>query len=384
MRLRPVLLLLGASLVAVPFSATPDGLTSTSQAAACTPTVQVLPLAPGDLRGNLVAMNDQGWAVGTSEDLSGPQDIGHTLLWRGPGAPVDLGLGTHVNEDGSRVTWEVIDINNDGVVAMQRFRRIPGGVTRASAHLWHDGEATRLPGGRPDNDVTISGLNDHGTAVGTLDPRRPGAPARAVIWRDVSLIHLPVPRGTSSTADQINNFGLVTGGVLRPGQHLPRKPWFWRLGGGSGPISVPDGHFGLHSLIDDRDQIAMTAERRGRVEQLLFRGPRSEPTILDHRRIDAMNDGDVVGHYEDDHLSRHQAWVATLHSSTRHLLPPPDVVPPEAPAEEFGWDSTNIYARTVTRGVSDFAPQGGVTVGGTAKDWENNGWPTIWTCVATS
>ncbi len=362
------------------------GIASTGQAAACSPAVHVLPMAPGDNEGNVVAMNDRGWAIGYSTNRSGTENPFHTLLWRGPGAPADLGFGRRVNDDGSEVSGSLVDINKRGVVAVQRNRRSPSGVVAASALLWHDGEVTRLPRGRRDNDATIRGLNDYGTAVGSLNSLRPQGLGRAVVWRDGKLIRLPVPRGALSFAHQINNHGLVTGAVRRPDQLGPPRPWFWRIGRASGPLTVPDSYVGLSTLVDNRDRIVMTVDSRGfgGTRQLLFNRPWSEPRLLDHRKIEAMNDGDVVGYYEDDHAIEHRSWVARLHS-TRHVLPLPEVVPPVEGF--FGW-TRDTYANSVIRGVTEFAPQGGVSVGGFARALTDGGedynLPAIWTCVATS
>ena len=61
------------------------------------------------------------------------------------------------------------------------------------------------------------------------------------------------------------------------------------------------------------------------------------------------------------------------------MLPRPE----EMPVEGFpGWYET--YGRAVIRGVTELAPQGGVSVGGNANDFNLVDYPVIWTCVGTS
>ena len=240
----------------------PGGIASTAQGAGCEPAVHVLPLLPGDTGGRLQAMNDRGWAVGFSYSVVEQQAMSRAVLWRGGDDPIDLGLRGESQEDGAVWHSYGIDVNEDGVVATQQNIARPRDVpTRQVAVLWDDGVASPLPAGNPQNDAVVVDLNDRGTAAGTLTSTRPSGLRRdrAVVWRDGELIRLPVPRGAHGYAAAINNFGLEVGGVTRRGGDS--DPWFWRIGGSSGALPIPEA-WGPGSLeIDNGDRIVFSKPR---------------------------------------------------------------------------------------------------------------------------
>jgi hypothetical protein len=70
-----------------------------------------------------------------------------------------------------------------------------------------------------------------------------------------------------------------------------------------------------------------------------------------------------------------RAWVARG-DARKTPLPTPSLDDPE------GWWN-NTYGRTIGRGVPAFAPQGGITVGGSAQADDVPMRAVLWTCAQT-
>lgn len=94
-------------------------------------------------------------------------------------------------------------------------------VTRRRPFSWQDGSLTMLPtlgGDGTDYSVGVSGLNNSGWIVGTLDlPLEEGAPQderlliRAVLWKDGQVIILETLGGNESFANAVNDRGQIIG-----------------------------------------------------------------------------------------------------------------------------------------------------------------------------
>jgi hypothetical protein len=327
----------------------------------CAPQMVVLPPLQGAEEASLDVMNDRGWAVGRSG--------GQVVLWR-DGEVVDLGIG-------SRVTAEVevharpSDVNENGMVAVAKTRYDRNGgivrLVRRTAWLWKHGHAMRLPAGRVRNDAVPSAVNDHGAAVGLIS--RGEGDSRPALWRDGELTRLPLPRlAVSGNAVENNNHGLIIGAVLRRGDDVA-TPWYWRVRGNSGPLPTTQASGPMSPVdVDNRDRIVGAVPRDGGV---VWREPTAKPQMLGLPAPDAINDyGDVVGTSGGFRGIGEKAWVARLTSDTVHALP----YPPNT-----GDEGGTVYARDAIRGITSFAPHGGVSVGGGYLG--NTDKALIWTCA---
>ncbi len=153
----------------------------------------------------------------------------------------------------------------------------------------------------------------------------------------------------------------------------PLTPWYWRIGGRSGPLPIPPRRPQIQLMdVDNRDRIVgrLPGMDGLGVRGLLWRGPTKQPQLMDIHVPQALNDhGDVTGPaFTTGRM--HQAWVSHLRSDRLHTLP----YPPGPP------DGGNTEGNAVIRGVTAFAPHGGVTVGGTqvASGMTR---AIIWTCA---
>ena len=203
-------------------SASPSA-SSVAGDAACVPQVVVVPGLDESSTGWLAAMNDRGWAVGYSED--GPEGYFQTaVMWR-DGAVINLGLGGRglVPSNGS-VSSHAVDVNEDGVVAAQRWRIKKQGAQFRSqtSWLWQDGVKERLRGSKQRPRAFVSAVNDDGVAVGYIADSS-DLDFQPVVWRNGAREPLPIPAGTDGRAVGINNRGLVVGTVTPRGGHLRRR-----------------------------------------------------------------------------------------------------------------------------------------------------------------
>jgi hypothetical protein len=273
-------------------------------------------------------------------------------------------------------------VNESGAVAAQRWRyNADGTFAASSAWIWHHGEKLRLRPGRFRTLASVNSLNDFGVAVGSIARAdAESGQARPVVWRNGEVSRLPIPRrAASAVASENNNHGLVIGEVYsRTGEGVP---WYWRLGNGgsSGPLQSPgDGPLTLND-VDNRDRIVGYAFDRSVRGSWLWAGPRAEPQALagSFPSPAAMNDhGDLTGTDEGFRGFGNRAFFAHVGWRRTSDLPLPPTDDPE------GWNNTAGTA--VIRGVTYYAPEGGVTVGGFAQTYEFETFPILWTCVGAT
>jgi hypothetical protein len=375
--------LASALAVALLAAATPGRVNSALGAADCVPQILFLPPLEGHNATSLGAMSDRGWVVGQSlyeDPKTVARDYSTAVLWR-DGAAINLGLGGGLVPTGTVNSW-AIDVNEVGVVAVQRSR-YKGPYNKTVAHsswLWHDGVRVRLWGSKFRHRAHVEAVNDRGVAVGFITGF--SRSAQPVVWRNGNRERLPMPPGTAGYAAGINNRGLVIGWVRPRGSYQGGRFWYWRLGGSSGPLRPPPGEPVGFIDVDNRDRI-LARLWNGRSRGVLWPGPHKRPRLLDRpvfaNAVDMNDHGDLTGSLGGFRGIGDTAWVSRLWAEQVVKLP----APPEPTGS--GWE--NVQGISVIRGVTPFAPQGGVSVGGNARSWGMEGSignrATIWTCTQT-
>ena len=137
---------------------TSTGALATESARACEPQIHLLPPLEGDTDSRLSSMNTRGWAVGTSQyfdPATGRSGRPSSVLWR-DGVTLDLHAGGAYD-----LFSEPVDINRQGVVAVQRFRaRRSGRLIPATSWTWRNGKMDRLRGGQMRRAVYVEALSD--------------------------------------------------------------------------------------------------------------------------------------------------------------------------------------------------------------------------------
>src|SRR5215469_4133952 len=162
--------------------------------------IQELPTIGGDPDGFVLAINDNGQAVGQTGDCTSPF---HAVLWN-KGTPTDLGslsgsllFPTHINNRGQIVGFAV---SSNGTFL---------------AFLWQNGVATELGTLPPDVFSLAIGINDKGQIVG--DSCDMDFDCRAFLWEDGTmtdlnaLVHNPNAPFLEN-ASSINSRGQIAGG----------------------------------------------------------------------------------------------------------------------------------------------------------------------------
>jgi hypothetical protein len=319
------------------------------------------------------AMNDNGLLVGTAlrED---PQLPSRVVMWTAVQAPTDLEIGGVVRPNGNRVDGTAVDINEDGVVAAVRTVLTPRHrVVRERGLLWNetDGVST-LPAVRGRPWSTVTAVNDDGVPVGYVWGR--GSKGLPVTWVDGKLKRLKIPaKATSGYAWDINNDGLIVGWVFIDNKLHPR---WWQPGRGRGALSVK-GLAQAQSVIgvDDRGRVLGNSSR-GLVK---WRTTSTRPRLILKRTESGEELGGtrhVVGSTEGGRGFGARAWVARYVNAKEVRLPnPPSGV-------GAGWD--NVFGNALARGKSELAPDGGLTVTGTAQNFDDfTIRAVLWTCAQT-
>jgi hypothetical protein len=352
----------------------------------CVPEVVVLPRLDDGSTSWLAAMNDSGWAVGHS--MSWTDDVRTAVMWR-DGAVINLGLGGRrlVSSNGG-VSSYAVDVNEDGVVAARRAReKRQGAQFRAhTSWLWQDGVKERLWGSKQRPRAFVLAVNDEGVAVGHIADSS-DLDFQPVVWRDGARERLPIPAGTVGSAVGINNRGLVIGTVQpRGGTFEDTRFWYWRLGGKSGPLNAPPGYYARMIDVDNHNRIlGQIFEEKSRI--VLWKGPSSRGRMLDGavpphntssgddppETFDVNDHGDLTGYSDSFRGIGGRPWVSRLGADHPTMLPmPPGVV------------EASAHGISVIRGVTWFAPQGGVSVGGNTIGYSGpDGDAVIWTCTQT-
>lgn len=310
------------------------------------------------------ALSDSGWAVGWSE--------GHAVAWRDPTHIIDTGIGGTTQADGRKVYGDAVDVNEAGLVAINRTAYLRNRLVSERALLWSvEQGATRLRGtpGRPR--AAVASVNDHGVAVGWI--RGPGKSRIPVLWRDGTLRRLPIPRGAAGQASDNNNRGLIVGYVVKHGY---ARPWTWHINGTNRPLRVRD-RYAEASAVDDYGRVigwTYSSADSYSSDTLLWLKRTVAPTTLFRGSLvtDLHDTGFMSVNSVDFRAGVSGARIGNLRQGGVDQ-PLPD------PSGTDYWDST--FAAGVARGPSGFAPQGGVTVVGEGLPTTGQVRAIVWTCT---
>ena len=208
-----------------------------------------------------------------------------------------------------------------------------------------------------------------------------------MVWRNGARERLPVPAGTVGVAEGINNRGLVIGWVRPRGPgYEGTRFWYWRLGGKSGPLLTPPGSHLQMIDVDNHDRIlGRIFDKKSGV--VLWKGPRSRGRVLggavppgtdyvtdgvDPPETTDMDDhGDLTGYRGGFRGGGATPWVSRLGADHPRRLPDP---------ARYG---SSTHGTSVIPGVTWFAPQGGVSVGGHSIGYGDgvDGDAVIWACT---
>jgi len=334
----------------------------TATQAACPAQVRLLPTRTATESSWGAAISDNGWVAGW---VAEPEMKLRAVVWRGNTPPLDLGV------DGVPA-----DINEVGDIAIQGHGYGPNGF---SAFLWKDGTLRRLPGTKSRPRVAVNGLNDHGVVVGFVFGGRTSS-VRAAVWRNGRVRVLRHPSGGTRRDDyfgqDINNSGLVIG--WRGSD--PRISHWWRTGGRVGTLSRGDSDRGVAANVDDRGRVVGFVAGRSEDDpggpNIKWRSVRSDPKKFLNRRFGVFalhpDSGYVVGSRDS-----RRAFLGHLSDARVTLLPNPPAL--------GGFDAYSAQAFDVATGQNPLAPDGGVTVVGTAffdsVEGSPNNRAVLWTCA---
>jgi uncharacterized membrane protein len=366
----------GALVVALAMTATVD-----SQAAAasspvataasgqgCSSEIVHLPSTAPEESGSATALNDRGWVVGAV--FSGSP--ARAVLWRENQPPIELGVGGTEGPGRAKTTGWPVDVNESGVVAIQRGgQNAEGEQRRRASFLWENGTLTRLNGSRDRPAAVVEAINDNGVAVGSISGR--GKPSRPVVWLNgVLRERLPRPPSRYAVAVDVNNAGIAVGRLLPAGAEVGTEvPWWWSTTTGrGGPLDIRLGdrvRTGGATSVDEKGRIVGDL---GPVVKWRDRDA-SPQKLFSNAGASALHaSGHVTGSFEGFRGVGSRAFVARLSDGAAAALPIP---PGGSPLNSFGSD--------IARGVTAYAPEGGITVAGQVQFDEQPYRATLWTCA---
>jgi CheY-like chemotaxis protein len=343
--------------------------------------VQILELTglTATSRTTVTAMSDSGFVVGTSREDGAPAAA---VVWTSPDQVINTGVGGFVLADGDAFDATAVDVNEAGLVAINRTRyNAQGLAANHAAVLWsHSSGASVLPAPSFRPRAAVAAINDHGDVVGRIWGKGHGSVP--VVWRDGRRFRLPHSSRSVLFATDINNDGMVVGTAHDVRGSAPWASWWWRSGTRIRPLTTPDDTVEvLASEVDDSGRI-VGRQRVGpgdSVRTVLWRNRDAPPRrVMRLETLDLHGSGYVAATEPGFRGQGATAYVGRLRDGSRAQLP----APTEA-GEPVAW--SNLRASAVARGSSSFSPQGGVTIGGHAQD-SDGVWMSralLWTCAQT-
>jgi len=180
--------------------------------------IRALPLLPGDSSGAATAINDRGQAIGISgscDQAVGRYTAAHAVLWD-RGTPIDIGAGTLAAPYWNTPTA----LNERGDVV--GFAGEPGDPTAGITHafIWTQQGGLQRLNPAPDDNSTATGINERREVSGYF-VAADGA-LHGFVWtaehgmRDLNDLRQAGYTGVISLANDINDFGVITGRAVDP------------------------------------------------------------------------------------------------------------------------------------------------------------------------
>lgn len=381
-RQRATRLASGASLALLvaaggPSAAAPQSPLMSVTDVACVSQTLVLPGLTPTSASSVTAMSDSGFVVGTSRDEDTPSTA---VVWTSPEHVLDTGVGGFVLDNGNYVDAAAVDVNEAGLVAINRRKfNVQGRVMNDKAVLWSQSSGAIVlpaPAFRPR--ASLTAMNDDGDVVGSIWGKGHGSVP--VVWRDGQRFRLPRSPQTVLFAADINNQGVVVGTADHGRGSTSWDSWWWRRGGRIRPLAPPDDTMKAYATqVDDSGRI-IGRQRVGpgdSVRTVLWRTRDASPRrVMRLDTLDLHNSGYMAAIEPGFRGFGASAYVGHLRDGVNARLPNPTDA-----GEPIEWN--NVRAVAVATGSSAFAPQGGVTIGGHAQDYEWMTEAVLWTCAQT-
>lgn len=345
--------------------------------ASCEPRLLVLPGLTPSSAARVDALSDSGWVAGTSWEVGAPYSA---VVWSHPERVVNTGVGGVVLGNGNAISASVIDVNESGTVAINRWKSTPRrSAVLEEAVVWsqQDGAAV-LPTSRYRPRASVTAINDKGDVVGHVRGRGHGSVP--VVWRDGERSRLPVPRHVEAYATDINNNGLVVGQYY--GRYSVTGSWTWDGGPELTPLRPTDTTAVAQATDVDDSGLVIGGQYVGPgdgIRTILWRNPTASPfRLMRIRTVDLHNSGYLAAVEPGFRGYGATAYIGHRRDGgIKAQLPPPPVAEGSS-----GW--SNVRAAAVARGPSSIAPQGGVTIGGYAQDFDLTiSQAVLWTCSQT-
>ena len=343
--------------------------------ASCEPHMLVLQGLNSTSDASVDAVSDSGWVAGTSWEDASPRAA---VVWTDPERVIDTGVGGVTLPNGSTVTAWVVDMNEVGTVAINRWKLSPAGsVVSQDAVVWNleDG-VTVLPTSTYRPLASIAAINDQGHVLGWVTSLRHGSVP--VVWRDGQRTRLPVPPRLEAYASDINNDGLVVG-TAHSRDFSVRYSWTWSGGPKLIRLRAPDTTASADATNVNDSGLIIGGQHVGPgdgMRTILWRNRTASPQrLMRIQTVDLHNTGYLAAVEPGFRGYGATAYVGHRRDGgVKAQLPPPPVA-----LGSRGW--TNVRAAAVARGHSSFAPHGGVTVGGFAQDFDVMvSQAILWTC----
>jgi probable HAF family extracellular repeat protein len=264
------------------------------------------------------AINNRGDIVGTSNANTGtPLERQHAFLWSN-GVIQDLGR-SFGNPPGSA---------NSGLGALNDHGTMIGSVD-GRAYIWQDGAASPLP-----FEANVRDINKSGAIVGShsvLNPRGfPEAVSRAFLFRDGVFQELGTLGGQSSTANAVNDKGVVAGTSSLGGFESPTHGFVYEdgvmkdlgtLGGAESFVRDINNHGVIVGTAQEASGrfVAVAWDPRSGIRRLMD-AQSNAIAINDHGAIlIGATEGSYV--YEDGMLTKLEAIPAVAAAGWTRLFP---------------------------------------------------------------
>lgn len=283
-----------------------------AEPAACAWTPAILPLPTGALNGDVVAADGSGGYAGTISYGADSEQGGRAALWKN-GKVTDYGNLA----DPEYQNWlSVSGVNDAGTVVGSAYRQDDGFPAAIRSRNGKMERLPELPGGYAS---TAEGINDRGDIVGAVETEADDDPRwRPVIWpadKPGTVVELTGLPEIPAIAAGIDQDGTV---LVSVDDSYSRVPYLW-TDGDARQLPLPEGAYDVivRGISNGRVIGQVAYESDNETRSVLWDRDGKPRVVAGGEDVEGINrDGQIVGRTDDPSWRQFGVWQLTTLGST--------------------------------------------------------------------